>query len=168
MAVYIYDTVHVLFNGRSNIELWSGVNVRFCMKDTHDFGRPVFALQNDLAVGNTIPKWFLRSCLGLNLGPNPNHTQIVNLVLNLYSGLVSPQLYCCYVDFFEAIQHSHQDTVIQENWKLLADLSNMMVLPLSKVGFPGLTTLWLSLGPTHSPWIQLTWFFSGWSFGSQL
>ena len=120
MAVYIYNTAPVLIDGKSRIELFSGVNVGFRMKDNHVFGCPVFALQNDLAAGNTVPKWSPRSCLGLNLGPSPSHARTVNLVLNLFSGLVSPQFHCRYDDFFETTKHSHQDVVTQANWKQLA------------------------------------------------
>ncbi len=120
MAVYIFNTAPVLLDGKSRIELFSGVNVGFRMKDNHVFGCPVFALQNDLASGNTIPKWSPRSRLGLNLGPSPSHARTVNLVLNLHSGLVSPQFHCRYDDFFETTQHSHQDVATQANWKQLA------------------------------------------------
>ncbi|KAL7474267.1 hypothetical protein ACHAW6_000247 [Cyclotella cf. meneghiniana] len=57
MAVYIHNTVPVLLDGRSQLELFSGTNVGFRMKDNHAFACPVFALQNSLAAGNTIPKW---------------------------------------------------------------------------------------------------------------
>ena len=120
MAVYIYNTAPVLLDGKSRIELFSGVNVGFRMKDNHVFGCPVFALQNNLAAGNTIPKWSPRSRLGLNLGPSPSHARTVNLVLNLFSGLVSPQFHCRYDDFFETTHHSHQDVMTQANWKQLA------------------------------------------------
>jgi hypothetical protein len=120
IAVYIYNTAPVLLDGKSRIELFSGVNVGFCMKDNHVFGCPMFALQNDLAAGNIIPKWSPRSRLGLNLGPSPSHTWTVNLELNLSSGLVLPQLHCCYDDFFETTYHSHQAVTTQANWKQLA------------------------------------------------
>ena len=83
------------------------------MKDNHVFGCPVFALQNDLAAGNSIPKCSPRCHLGLILGPSPSHAQTVNLVLNLHTGLVSPQLHCHYDDFFEAMHHSYQDVMTQ-------------------------------------------------------
>ena len=80
----------------------------------------MFACKNTLAADNTIPKWSPRSCLGLNLGPRPSHAQTVNLVLNLNTGLVSPQLYCHYDEFFETVSHSHHDTLMNANWKQLA------------------------------------------------
>jgi hypothetical protein len=90
MAVHVHNTAPVLPNGTSRFERFSSINVGFRMKDNHAFGCPVFALKNDLAAGNKIPKWSPRARLGLNLGPSPNHAWNVNLVLNLNTGLVSP------------------------------------------------------------------------------
>ena len=73
VAGYIYNTAPVLLNGKSRIEQFSGVNVGFCMKDNLVLGCPVFALQNNLAADNILPKWSPRSHLGLNLGPRPSH-----------------------------------------------------------------------------------------------
>ena len=116
----IHNTVPVLLDGRSRLELFSGANVGFRMKDNHAFACPVFALQNTLAAGITIPKWSPRSRLGLNLGPSPNHARNINLVLNLNTGLISPQFHCRYDDFFETTQHSERDIVTSANWKQLA------------------------------------------------
>ena len=57
----------------------------------HTFACPVFALQNALASGNTLPRWSPRAYLGLNLGPSPIHSRNVYLylVLNLTTGCVS-------------------------------------------------------------------------------
>ena len=90
------------------------------MKDNHAFACPVFALQDSLSAGNTIPKWSPRSRLGLNLGPSPNHARNVNLILNLNTRLVSPQFHCRYDDFFETTKHSERDIVTSANWKQLA------------------------------------------------
>ena len=120
MTVYIHNTVPVLLDRRSQLELFSGTNVGLRMRDKHAFTCPVFALQNSLAAGNTIPKWSPRSHIGHNLGPSPNHAWNVNLVLNLSKGLVSPQFHCRYDDFFKTTQHSECDVVMSANWKQLA------------------------------------------------
>ncbi|KAL7477559.1 hypothetical protein ACHAW6_003364 [Cyclotella cf. meneghiniana] len=78
---------------------------------------------NSLAAGNTIPKWSQRSHLGLNLGPSPNYTWNVNLVLNLNTGLVSPKFHCRYNDFFVTTRHSERDIMTSSNWKQLAGLA---------------------------------------------
>ncbi|KAL7477469.1 hypothetical protein ACHAW6_003275 [Cyclotella cf. meneghiniana] len=84
------------------------------------FACPVFALQNSLAAGNTMPHWSPRACLGLNLGPSPFHACNVYLVLNLMTGLVSLQYHCRFDDFFETVKLNGSDINTSANWKQLA------------------------------------------------
>ncbi|KAL7478239.1 hypothetical protein ACHAW6_004009, partial [Cyclotella cf. meneghiniana] len=70
----------------------------------------------------TLPKWSPRARLGLNLGPSPNHARNVNLILNLDTGLVSPQFHCQYDDFFETTSLNKPDTMTSSNWQVLAGL----------------------------------------------
>lgn len=70
--------------------------------------------------GNTIPKWSSQSCLGLNHGHSPNHANNVNLVINLNSGLILPQLDCKFDDFSETIHYLDCDITTSANWKQLA------------------------------------------------
>ena len=90
------------------------------MRDQHTFACPVFALQNNLAAGNTMPRWSPRARLGLNLGPSPLHARNVYLVLNLTTGLVSPQYHCRFDDFFETVKLNGPDVITSANWKHLA------------------------------------------------
>jgi hypothetical protein len=122
-AVHVWNTAPVLPDGTSKLEKFSGTDVGFRMKNNHTFGCPVFALQNDLAAGNKIPKWSPRARLGLNLGPSPNHACNVNLVLNLSIGLCSPQFHCRFDDFFETTQLSSSDVKTTSLWKQLAGFS---------------------------------------------
>jgi hypothetical protein len=111
-------------------------------------GCPLFALKNDLASGKNIPKWSPRSCLGLNLGPNPNHTQNINLVLNLNSGLVSPQFYCHFDDFFQTKRHSKCDIMMSANWKQLAGFVKYNSNPTMHDKLSRSEQLPILLGPT--------------------
>ena len=60
--------------------------------------------------------------LGLNLGPSPFHARNVYLILNLTTGLVSPQYHCRFDDFFETTRHNKPDIVTSATWKQLAGL----------------------------------------------
>ena len=92
------------------------------MKHLHTFACPVFALQNELASGNTLPKWSPRARLGLDLGQSPNHAQNVYLVLNLTTGLVSPQFHVKFDDLFETTRYAQLDSGAFSTWKQLAGL----------------------------------------------
>ncbi len=93
------------------------------MAHNHTFACPVFALQNKLAAGNTVPKWSPWACLGLDLGPSPMHARNVYLVLNLSTGLVSPQYHCCFDDFFETTKYGGTDVTVSSIWQQLAGLN---------------------------------------------
>jgi hypothetical protein len=74
------------------------------------------------ALGNSIPKWSARACIGLNLGPSPMHARNVNLILNLHTGLVSVQ-YCCHFDnFFETTHHNSPKVSDNITWQQMANL----------------------------------------------
>ncbi len=111
------------------MELFSSIQVGSKMAHNHTFACPVFALQNKLAAGNSIPKWSPRARLGLNLGPSPMHARNVYLVLNLSTGLVSPQYHCCFNDFFETTKYGRPDVAISSTWQQLAGLGCAIDIP---------------------------------------
>jgi hypothetical protein len=99
------------------------------MKHVHTFACPVFALQNTLTAGNAVPKWSPRAQLGLNLGPSPMHARKVYQVLNLSTGLVSPQYHCCFDNFFETIKYGGPDMSVSSTWQQLARLGCANKIP---------------------------------------
>ncbi len=108
-AALLHNSLPVLEDSTSRLELFSSIRVGCNMKHVHTFGCPVFALKNALASGNQLPRWSPCACLGLNLGPNPMHARNVYLVLNLITGCVSPQYHCLFDDFFEMTRHGGPD-----------------------------------------------------------
>jgi hypothetical protein len=60
-VVHLYNMVPTLQHGVSQLELFLGTRVGSHMKDQHTFACPVFALQNSLAAGNSIPRWLPRA-----------------------------------------------------------------------------------------------------------
>jgi hypothetical protein len=101
-----------LKEGQSKLELFSGTWVGSNMKFMHTFGCPVFALQNALASGKSIPRWDLRAPIGLNLGPSSMHATNVHFVLSLTTGLVTPHFHCCFDDFFKTCKYTPQEAGI--------------------------------------------------------
>ena len=119
----------------SRLELFSSIRVGANMKHMHTFGCPVFALSNALASGKSIPRWSPRARIGLNLGPSPLHARNVYLVLNLHTGLVSPQYHCRFDDFFETTRHGGPDVSGTISWQQLAGLDRANAI-LSEVSAP--------------------------------
>jgi hypothetical protein len=85
----LHNSLPVLEDGTSRLELFSSIQVGCTMKHVHTFACPVFALQNVLTSGKLLPRWCPHARLGLNLGPSPTYARNVYLVLNLMTGCVS-------------------------------------------------------------------------------
>ncbi len=120
----------MLKDGQSKLELLSGIQVGSSLKSMHTFGCPVFALQNALAAGHSIPQWNPRACIGPNLGPSPTHARNVHLVLSLTTGLVSLQFHCCFDDFFKACKYGVSNASTQSTWQYLAGFKHTTINPL--------------------------------------
>ena len=85
----------------------------------HSLFCPVFALQTELAAGNKLPKWSPRARIGMNLGQSPTHARNLCLILNLETGLVSPQAHIKHDDFFETVQDGQVGASVSK-WKIAA------------------------------------------------
>jgi hypothetical protein len=97
-------------SGLSPDEIFSGIkSTRNRFRDFHPFGCPVFVLEASLQDGHLIPKWKPRSRMAVYLGNSPNHATTVPLVLNLSTGLVSPQYHLVFDDHFSTTNCLHTD-----------------------------------------------------------
>jgi hypothetical protein len=121
-AAHLHNVLPVRDDNTSRLELFSSIRVGLKLRHAHVFGCPVFALQNELSSGSSLPKWSPRARLGINLGPSPHHARNVSLVLNPHTGCVSPQYHCRFDDFFETVRHSGPDVAIPTTWLQLAGL----------------------------------------------
>ena len=97
---------------------------RFCQSDRkpsyrhqHHFGCPVYVLNKDIQDGKKARKWIDRTRIGINLGPSPRHASSVALILNLKTGLVSPQFHCQYDDLFESTTGTQARHMPQSLWQ---------------------------------------------------
>jgi hypothetical protein len=121
-ATYLHNTLPVLDDGTSRLEMFSLIRVGMKLGHMHTFGCPVFALQKELSSEKTIPHWSSRARLGINLGPSPSHARNLYLILNLHTGCVSPQFHCRFDDFYETVKHGGPDVSVPSIWQQLAGL----------------------------------------------
>ena len=105
-------------DGTSKFERFVQSSVSMKLKSNHTLFCPVYALNNRLQQGGKLPKWNPRARLGINLGLSPRHARSVTLVLNLSTGLVSPQFHVIHDDFFETVGHGAG--VTKSYWQRLA------------------------------------------------
>ena len=100
-------------------EKLSGVATKQVVKNEHPLFCPVYALDKRLqgTIGG-LPKWNPRSNAGVYLGHSPQHSSDVALVLNLNTGLVSPQYHVVFDDNFSTIDHIRSKKE-PNNWETL-------------------------------------------------
>lgn len=73
----------------------------------HTFGCPTYVLDNALQQQASLPtQWTERSRVGIYLGHSPDHASSVSLVLNIDTGLTSPQFHVSHDDSFSTVSHN--------------------------------------------------------------
>jgi hypothetical protein len=95
----------------------------------HPFGCPIYVLDSRMQSRQKIPKCEERTCVGINLCMSPSHAQSVTLVLNLLTGLVSPQYLVLLDDRFETTGVA---LIPKSKWQQLAKF-NINTPPGNKV-----------------------------------
>ena len=80
-------------------------------------------LDNALQGQHYLPKWQKRALLGVYLGPFPNHSRTVHLILNPTTGHVMPQYHVKHDDFFETVSNKNSNFDSPEpEWKRFSGL----------------------------------------------
>jgi hypothetical protein len=73
------------------------------VQNQHHFGCPTYVLRKELQDHKKIREWSDRTRIDINVGYSSRHAHSVSLILNLQTGLVSPQYHCQYDDLFETM-----------------------------------------------------------------
>ena len=113
---------------------FSNSEVASNLKDFHTFGCPVYTLKSGLASGKGIPHWQPRSRIGLYLGPSPRHARTVGLILNLQTGLASPQFHVSFDEFFETVRPTSGNPGTISTWQEKAGLKKVIAPKKSSKG----------------------------------
>jgi hypothetical protein len=80
--------------GLTPMQQFTQSNIQVNLKHWYPFGSPAYVLQKELQSSNPIfHKWKQRSTVGIYLGHSKQHARTVVLILNLETGLVSPQFH---------------------------------------------------------------------------
>lgn len=105
--------------GISPEEKLSGVRGQKTTKHEHPLFCPVYTLHKKLQGGiGGIPKWEPKSNAGVYLGHSPEHSSDVALVLDLNTGLVSPQFHVVFDDTFSTVEYIRNAKELS-NWENL-------------------------------------------------
>ena len=90
-------------DGKSAMELFCKTAVTLKVAKFCPFGCPFYILNSDLQASKKIDKWYSRARVGIYLGKSPRHARTVALVLNVQTGLVSPQFHIKFDDLFKTV-----------------------------------------------------------------
>jgi hypothetical protein len=116
-AVLLWNNLPKKDHGLSLIELFTGQKVSDyeLLRRMHVWGCPVYVLDPKIQDGKKLPKWHPRACQGQFVGFSTGHLSTVGLILNLVSGMVTPQYHVVFDDFFTTVVNA-------DNWMTLEDL----------------------------------------------
>jgi hypothetical protein len=105
----------------SPMELFANMRVASNPKHWQHFGCPVYVLDVKLQSGKPFHKWRQRSRLGIYLGQSPQHESSVGLVLNVHTGLTSPQFHIKLDTAFDTIPQVYEGKTNHTSlWQLKA------------------------------------------------
>ena len=94
-------------------QAFSNTKVLINSKHWKPFGCPVYVLDKALQKGDPFHKWKHRAHVGIYLGRSPLHTRNVELVMDLQTGLVSPQFHIR----FDSSFHTTKDIKVKSMWQ---------------------------------------------------
>ena len=104
-------------DGRTPLQAFAGSRATMNPKFWQPFACPVYALNSNLQTAGGIQgKWKERSRVGLYLGRSPNHARSVALVLNLTTGLVSPQFHVSFDPSFQTVKRTYEGLPLDIKW----------------------------------------------------
>ena len=121
-AEHMHNNFSLDAEGRSPLERFTGVSSlgSLDLKDFHTFGCPCYVLDSR----EHVPKWDPRSSVRIFVGFSREHARNVAMVLNPFTGLVSPQYHVVFDDHFQTVQ-GLRTTTIPDSWTALCDKNSV-------------------------------------------
>ena len=104
-------------------QLFSNSTINNNPNHFHPFGSPVYVLAQPLQQKLPFSKWSKRAKRGLYLGTSPHHARNISLVLDLQTGLVSPQMHAAHDNNFLTVK----DDETKYNWSIKAGFQTTSV-----------------------------------------
>lgn len=127
------------------------------MRNFHTFGCPSYALHSELQSGNrrSKHKWGDRAMISINLGPSPRHGKSVNLLLNVTTGIITPQFHVKFDDAFDTCRKGSDVHLPKSLWQQKTYFRQTPAAPTPPVEREPRTTRSSAPIGGHSPTSQL-------------
>ena len=110
------------------IQLATGTSVEINKKHVNTFRCPIYVLNRSLQLGYQHTKWAERSKMRMYLGQLPVHNKNVALVMDLDTGLVSPQFHVMFDNDFRSV-NGYKEIPL---WKVKTGLASERELEISQ------------------------------------
>jgi hypothetical protein len=119
------------------LELFSKSPVRPNLDHFQPFGCPVFVLDANMQAGKKLPKWQLRSRVGINLVISNQHARSIVFVFNLTTGHVSPQFHVKFDPKFQTVREPLGNLVPPSVWQVECGFKPMRRAGVKKMEIRG-------------------------------
>ena len=104
-------------DGRTPLQAFAGSRATTNPRFWQPFACPTYVLATALqTAGGIHGKWKDRARVGLYLGRSPTHARSVALVLNLQTGLVSPQFHVSFDPSFQTVKRTFEGLPLEVKW----------------------------------------------------
>ena len=136
-AENLHNSLSLDDKGRSPLEKFTGNLLldEFDPSDVHTFGSPCYVLD-----GSThVPKWNPRSNLRIFVGFSKEHASSVAMVLNPFTGLVSPQYHIVFDDHFQTVA-SLRTSDVPQSWTSFCEANSVHMQVDEKFNIPASLT----------------------------
>ena len=118
-AVHVFNRVPSVDSGICPLDKFTSQRYQQNkLHDLHVWGCPVYVLDKRTPDGFKIPKWSPRSSRSVYMGTSDKHASSVPLLLNLETGVISPQFHVVIDEWFATIATStgEMPDFTSENW----------------------------------------------------
>jgi hypothetical protein len=117
MANELHNHLPSLRGSVPPIEIFAQSKVAFNPAHYYAFGAPIYTLDRQMQAGQNIDKWSDRSRVGVYLGLSPQHARTVPLVLDIGTGLTSPQFHIRVDSTFQTMRASFGNRPPKSQWQ---------------------------------------------------
>ena len=117
---------------------------RHKLRDIHVFSCPAYVLDPQLLQGKQLPRWQLRSRIGVFVGFSAHHWSNIPLIFNLHTGSISPQFCVVFDDSFSTVISIKDSENPPEFWNEIELEACSVCIPSDYNDTPELGDDWLT------------------------
>ena len=119
-AEFNLNNLRLSKSGKLRSKNFSAMHNKINIRHYHTFGCPVYIINARLQGAGFIPKWSERVRVGAYVGRSPIHAGKFSLILNIFTGHVSPQFHVVFGETFSIVP-SLKNGSVPDSWKFICE-----------------------------------------------